>query len=77
VIRAVTAATKARPRRVGLLFAAAVARERLRLGVIGFALSDTPGPLWPGHCGLFGLDGSAKPSWNAFTELTGGSADDV
>ena len=31
---------------------AAGQRERLRLGgVIWFALSDTPGPLWPGHCG--------------------------
>ena len=54
---------------------AAGARERLRLrGVIWYAVSDTQGPLWPGHCGLFELDGSAKPSWNAFTELTGGSA---
>ena len=54
---------------------AAGARERLRLrGVIWYAVSDTQGPLWPGHCGLFGLDGSAKPSWNAFTELTGDSA---
>jgi hypothetical protein len=50
-------------------------RERLRLdGVIWYSLNDTPGPLWPGHCGLFTLDGSAKPSWNAFTALTGGAA---
>ena len=54
---------------------AAEARERLGLeGVIWFALNDTPGPSWPGHCGLFELDGSAKPSWRAFTELTGGTA---
>ena len=52
---------------------AAGARERLRLhGVTWYALSDTPGPLWPGHCGLFDLNGSAKPSWNAFVKLTGG-----
>ncbi|MGA9372050.1 MAG: hypothetical protein WBV53_09390, partial [Solirubrobacterales bacterium] len=54
---------------------AAEARERLGLeGVIWFALNDTPGPSWPGHCGLFELNGSAKPSWRAFTELTGGTA---
>jgi polysaccharide biosynthesis protein PslG len=53
---------------------AAGARERLRLqGVIWYALNDTPGPLWPGHCGLFGLNGEPKPSWHALTELTGGS----
>jgi hypothetical protein len=50
---------------------AAEARDRLELeGVIWFSLNDTPGPLWPGHCGLFELDGSAKPSWEAFVELT-------
>jgi hypothetical protein len=50
-------------------------RERLGLdGVIWYSLNDTPGPLWPGHCGLFTLDGSAKPSWDAFVELTGGTA---
>jgi polysaccharide biosynthesis protein PslG len=54
---------------------ASEARERLGLeGVIWFSLNDTPGPLWPGHCGLFELDGSAKPSWRAFAALTGGSA---
>jgi polysaccharide biosynthesis protein PslG len=53
---------------------AAGARQRLRLGgVVWFALSDTPGPLWPGHCGLFGLDGEPMPAWHALTELTGGS----
>jgi hypothetical protein len=50
-------------------------RERLRLdGVIWYSLNDTPGSLWPGHCGLFTFDGSAKPSWSAFVEQTGGSA---
>lgn len=50
-------------------------RERLGLGgVIWYSLNDTPGPLWPGHCGLFTLDGSAKLSWDAFTDLTGGES---
>ena len=54
---------------------AAQERERLRMdGVIWYSLNDTPGPLWPGNCGLFELNGQAKPSWAAFTELTGGSA---
>jgi len=54
---------------------AADARERLRLdGVVWFALSDTPGPLWPGHCGLFDLNGDPTPAWHALTELTGGSS---
>jgi hypothetical protein len=54
---------------------AAERRAQLRIdGVIWYSLNDTPGPLWPGHCGLFTLDGAAKPSWDAFTQLTGGSA---
>jgi hypothetical protein len=51
--------------------------RRLELGIDGviwYSLNDTPGPLWPGHCGLFTLDGMAKPSWDAFVELTGGSS---
>jgi hypothetical protein len=57
---------------------AAGARERLRLGgVIWFALSDTPGPLWPGHCGLFDLNGDPTAAWRALTALTGGEADGV
>jgi polysaccharide biosynthesis protein PslG len=53
---------------------AAQQRSRLGLeGVIWYSLNDTPGRLWPGHCGLFTLDGAAKPSWSAFTALTGGS----
>jgi hypothetical protein len=52
---------------------AASRREQLGLdGVIWYSLNDTPGPLWPGHCGLFTLDGQGKPSWTAFTDLTGG-----
>lgn len=53
---------------------AADAHERLRLrGVIWFALSDTPGPLWPGHCGLFDLNGDPTSAWHALTDLTGES----
>jgi polysaccharide biosynthesis protein PslG len=53
---------------------AADQREQLGLeGVIWYSLNDTPGPLWPGHCGLFTLDGTAKPSWDAFVEQAGGS----
>jgi hypothetical protein len=53
---------------------AAADRERLRLdGVIWYSLNDTPGQLWPGHCGLFTLDGSAKTSWNSFVNVTGGT----
>ena len=54
---------------------AAADRERLGLdGLIWYSLNDTPGPLWPGHCGLFTVDGTAKPSWAQFVELTGGSS---
>jgi polysaccharide biosynthesis protein PslG len=50
-------------------------RDRLGIaGVVWYSLNDTPGPLWVGHCGLFTLDGSPKPAWNALTELTGGRA---
>jgi hypothetical protein len=50
-------------------------RDRLGLrGVIWYSLNDTPGPLWPGHCGLFTLDGTAKPSWETFVGLTGGTS---
>jgi polysaccharide biosynthesis protein PslG len=53
---------------------AAAQRERLGIaGVIWYSLKDTPGPIWVGHCGLFRLDGSAKPAWDAFTALTAGS----
>jgi hypothetical protein len=54
---------------------AAQERQRLRLdGVIWYSLNDTPGPLWPAHCGLFTVGGQAKLSWSAFAALTGGSA---
>jgi polysaccharide biosynthesis protein PslG len=51
---------------------AADARDRLGIaGVIWYSLKDTPGPFWPGHCGLFELDGAPKPSWEALVEVTG------
>jgi hypothetical protein len=50
-------------------------RERLGLdGVIWYSLNDVLGSVWPAHCGLFTLDGEAKPSWRAFVALTGGAA---
>jgi polysaccharide biosynthesis protein PslG len=53
---------------------AADRRERLGIaGVVWYSLRDTPGPFWPGHCGLFELDGTPKPSWEVFTELAGGN----
>jgi hypothetical protein len=53
------------------------ASERDRLGIAGvvwYSLADTPGPFWPGHCGLFTVAGSAKPSWRAFTDAAGGTS---
>jgi hypothetical protein len=50
-------------------------RDRLGIaGVIWYSLSDTPGPLWVGHCGLFTVDGSPKPAWDAYAQAAGGSA---
>jgi polysaccharide biosynthesis protein PslG len=54
---------------------AAAERDRLGIaGVVWYSLNDTPGPLWVGHCGLFGLDGSPKPAWEALAQVAGGSA---
>jgi hypothetical protein len=51
------------------------ARERLNIqGVVWYSLNDQPGPIWVGHCGLFNLDGTPKPSWDALVHLTGGSS---
>ena len=50
-------------------------RKRLGIaGVIWYSLNDAPGTVWPAHCGLFTLDGSAKPAWDAFVALTGGTS---
>jgi hypothetical protein len=51
--------------------------EKAPLGIAGlvwYSLNDTPGPLWVGHCGLFTVDGTAKPAWSAFADVAGGSA---
>ena len=43
--------------------------------MIWFSLNDTPGPLWPGHCGLFELDGIREAGvGRASPKLTGGTA---
>jgi hypothetical protein len=47
--------------------------ERGRLGIAGvvwYSLADTPGPDWPGHCGLFTIDGDPKPAWQQLTAVT-------
>jgi hypothetical protein len=33
-----------------------------------------PGEIWFNHTGLFTQDFDPKPSWDAFVDLTGGSA---
>jgi polysaccharide biosynthesis protein PslG len=54
---------------------AAADRDRLRIaGVVWYSLSDTPGPLWVGHCGLFTVGGTPKPAWDAFAQVAGGSS---
>jgi hypothetical protein len=50
-------------------------RDRFKIaGVIWYSLSDTPGPLWVGHCGLFTVDGTPKPAWEAFANVAGGTS---
>jgi hypothetical protein len=54
---------------------AAAERDRLGIaGIVWYSLNDTPGPLWVGHCGLFTVDGTAKPAWDAFAQVAGGQA---
>jgi hypothetical protein len=54
---------------------AAAERDRLGIaGIVWYSLTDTPGPLWVGHCGLFTLDGSPKPAWEAFAQVARDSA---
>jgi polysaccharide biosynthesis protein PslG len=49
-------------------------RGRLRIaGVIWFSFRDLPGSIWFNHTGLFNTDFTPKPSWRAFTALTGGT----
>jgi hypothetical protein len=49
-------------------------RGRLRLaGVIWYSFQDLPGSIWFNHTGLFDTDFTPKPSWRAFTAITGGT----
>ena len=49
-------------------------REDLGIaGVVWYSLNDTPGPLWVGHCGLFTVEGTPKPAWDAYAEVAGGN----
>jgi polysaccharide biosynthesis protein PslG len=53
-----------------------LAANRGRLGVAGvvwYSWRDVPGGIWFFHTGLFTSDLDPKPSWNAFTALTGGT----
>ncbi len=42
-------------------------------GVIWYSWRDVPGGIWFFHTGLFTSDFDPKPSWSAFTALTGGN----
>ena len=42
-------------------------------GVIWYSWRDVPGRIWFFHTGLFTSDFDPKPSWSAFTALTGGN----
>jgi hypothetical protein len=49
-------------------------RRRLKIaGVIWYSWRDVPGGIWFNHTGLFTENLGAKPAWNAFVGLTGGS----
>ena len=49
-------------------------RRRLRIpAVIWYSWRDVPGGIWFFHTGLFTSDFDPKPSWSAFTALTGGN----
>ena len=53
---------------------AADAHERLGIGgVVWYALRDTPGPIWVGHCGMLTVAGDPKPAWDALAQVAGGS----
>jgi hypothetical protein len=50
-------------------------RKRLKIrGVVWYSWRDVPGGIWFNHTGLFTQTFDPKPSWGAFTSLTGGSA---
>jgi hypothetical protein len=42
-------------------------------GVVWYSWRDLPGGIWFNHTGLFTQTFDPKPSWSAFTSLTGGS----
>jgi len=49
-------------------------RNRLRIaGVVWYSFMDLPGSIWFNHTGLFTTDFTPKPSWRAFTAVTGGT----
>ncbi len=49
-------------------------RRRLRIaGVVWYSWRDIPSGIWFDNTGLFTQDLTPKPSWSAFTALTGGS----
>ncbi|MGA8216991.1 MAG: hypothetical protein WB771_00365 [Solirubrobacterales bacterium] len=49
-------------------------RKRYRIpGVIWYSWRDVPGGIWFQHTGLFTSSFDPKPSWRAFTRLTGGT----
>lgn len=53
---------------------AAAKRNRFKIaGVLWYSLKDLPGSIWFNNTGLFTTSGSAKPSWNTFVGLTGGT----
>ena len=50
-------------------------RKRLKVnGTVWYSWRDVPGGIWFNHTGLFTQTFDPKPSWDAFTSLTGGSA---
>lgn len=53
---------------------AAANRKKMKIaGVFWYSLKDVPGAIWFNNTGLFTEGGAAKPSWNAFVRLTGGT----
>jgi hypothetical protein len=49
-------------------------RGRFRVaGVVWYSWRDVGGGIWFNHTGLFTVDLAPKPSWSAFTRLTGGT----
>ena len=52
----------------------AKSRRKYKLaGVVWYSWRDVPGGIWFQHTGLFTNDLTPKPSWSAFTRLSGGT----